>query len=129
MRHPRGGITGRDDSPRFAIVGFVLAAVFVQMRLLANLSDGMVAAEQNRRSPLGEMFNEVPDRVSGRSDADRCQVCLGGSPVWGFFVAVLAVFVAYIRVQGKVAGGARYPVGRWRTGWLRSRCHRCWQPV
>ncbi|MCA9028864.1 MAG: CDP-alcohol phosphatidyltransferase family protein [Planctomycetaceae bacterium] len=88
----------------FAIVGFVLAAVFVQMRLLANLFDGMVAVEQNRRSPLGEMFNEVPDRVSDAATLIGAGYALGGSPVWGFTAAVLAVFVAYIRAQGKVAG-------------------------
>ena len=35
-----------------------------QYGLLANLLDGLVAVEGGRRSPTGELFNEVPDRVS-----------------------------------------------------------------
>ena len=92
------------QNPTFAVWGFLLAAVFVQLRLLANLFDGMVAVEQNRRSPLGEMFNEVPDRVSDVAILIGAGYSLGGCDVWGFVAAVLAVFVAYVRVQGKVAG-------------------------
>ena len=90
--------------PVFAVWGFLLAAVFVQLRLLANLFDGMVAVEQNRRSPLGEMFNEVPDRVSDAAILIGAGYALGGCPVLGFVCAVLAIFVAYVRVQGKLAG-------------------------
>jgi phosphatidylglycerophosphate synthase len=90
--------------PSLTISGFLLAAVFVQVRLLSNLFDGMVAVEQNRRSPLGEMFNEVPDRVSDAASLIGAGYALGGCPVLGFVAAVLAVFVAYVRVQGRVAG-------------------------
>src|SRR5205823_1521752 len=40
---------------------WVAGAVFVQVRLLANLYDGMVAVLREVASPLGELFNEVPD--------------------------------------------------------------------
>src|SRR6478672_1892595 len=42
----------------------VAGAVCVQLRLLANLLDGMVAVASNRTSKLGELFNEFPDRLS-----------------------------------------------------------------
>ena len=43
---------------------WLAGAVLVQLRLLANLYDGMVAVLRQVASPVGELFNEVPDRVS-----------------------------------------------------------------
>jgi phosphatidylglycerophosphate synthase len=43
---------------------FVLAALFVQARLLANLLDGMIAVGSGQASPEGELYNEVPDRIA-----------------------------------------------------------------
>jgi phosphatidylglycerophosphate synthase len=40
------------------------AAVFIQLRLLCNLLDGMVAIEGGMRSAAGEVYNDLPDRVS-----------------------------------------------------------------
>lgn len=42
----------------------VLAVVFIQGRLLCNLFDGMVAIEYNKKSKVGDLYNEVPDRIS-----------------------------------------------------------------
>jgi phosphatidylglycerophosphate synthase len=47
-----------------ARVFFVLAALCVQGRLLANLFDGMVAVGSGQASPLGEIYNDVPDRIA-----------------------------------------------------------------
>src|SRR6185437_11072107 len=54
-------LTGRVTLPALA---WLAAAALVQARLLANLLDGMVAIESGRASRVGELFNEVPDRVS-----------------------------------------------------------------
>src|SRR5829696_3342840 len=43
---------------------WVAGAVGVQLRLLANMLDGMVAVASNRTSKLGELYNELPDRLS-----------------------------------------------------------------
>ena len=43
---------------------FVAAAIGVQLRLLCNLFDGMVAVEGGFRTKLGEIFNELPDRFA-----------------------------------------------------------------
>ena len=44
---------------------WLLLAVFgIQGRLLCNLFDGMLAIEHGVRSKYGELYNEVPDRVS-----------------------------------------------------------------
>src|SRR4051794_29283839 len=43
---------------------WLAGAACVHLRLLANLLDGMVAVAAGRTSKLGELFNEVPDRLS-----------------------------------------------------------------
>ena len=42
----------------------LLAAVFIQCRLLCNLFDGMVAIEGGKSTPSGELFNDIPDRIA-----------------------------------------------------------------
>src|SRR5947209_2865792 len=43
---------------------WLAAAVLIQLRLLANMLDGMVAVASGRATRVGELFNELPDRVS-----------------------------------------------------------------
>jgi phosphatidylglycerophosphate synthase len=83
---------------------WLLGAVLVQLRLLCNLIDGMVAIEAGKGSPEGELFNEVPDRVSDAATLIGLGYAAGGSPELGFLAAILAVFVAYVRAAVKVAG-------------------------
>src|SRR4051794_26088483 len=45
-------------------MAWLAAALLVLMRLLCNMWDGMVALLVGKGSPLGEIINEVPDRVS-----------------------------------------------------------------
>ncbi len=40
------------------------AAAAIQLRLLANLLDGLVAVEHGRKQATGDLWNEVPDRVA-----------------------------------------------------------------
>lgn len=40
---------------------YILTAVLIQLRLLCNLFDGMVAIEGKRFTKSGELFNEVPE--------------------------------------------------------------------
>ncbi|NDD92984.1 CDP-alcohol phosphatidyltransferase family protein, partial [bacterium] len=42
----------------------VSAAVLIQLRLLCNLLDGMVAIEHQKKSKTGDVYNEVPDRIA-----------------------------------------------------------------
>ena len=42
----------------------VFAAIFIQCRLLCNLFDGMVAVEGKKGTASGELFNDIPDRIS-----------------------------------------------------------------
>jgi phosphatidylglycerophosphate synthase len=83
---------------------FVLAALFVQLRLLANLLDGMIAVGSQRASPLGEIYNEVPDRVADVLILVGAGLALGGIPTLGYLAALVAVFTAYLRALGNSAG-------------------------
>lgn len=82
---------------------WVLGAVLVQLRLLANLLDGMVAIGRNIASPLGELFNEVPDRVSDTAVLLGVGVACGH---WGLGLAasLAAMSTAYVRNVGKASG-------------------------
>src|SRR5580692_3084670 len=42
----------------------IICVLGVQLRLLCNLLDGMVAVEHLQQTPLGVLYNELPDRVS-----------------------------------------------------------------
>ena len=97
---------------------WLLGAALVQLRLLCNLIDGMVAVEAGKGSPVGELYNEVPDRVSDAATLIGLGYAAGGSPVLGFLAAILAVFVAYVRAAVKVAARRKTIPARWqsRTG-------------
>jgi phosphatidylglycerophosphate synthase len=78
----------------------------VQLRLLCNLLDGMVAIEHRKHTTLGFLYNELPDRVSD----SLLFIALGyasGIPWIGWFAALLAALTAYIRVFGAALGFAQ----------------------
>ena len=83
---------------------FGLAALLVQLRLLANLLDGMVAVGSGRASPLGELYNEVPDRVADMFILLAAGFAAGGTPALGYLAALVAVLTAYLRAFGNAAG-------------------------
>jgi phosphatidylglycerophosphate synthase len=83
---------------------WLLGAGLVQLRLLCNLIDGMVAVESGKTSPLGELYNEIPDRISDAATLIGLGYASGGIPWLGFLAALLAVFVAHVRAAAKVAG-------------------------
>jgi phosphatidylglycerophosphate synthase len=94
-------LTGRVNVPA---VFWVAGALLVQARLTANLLDGMVAIESGRASRLGELFNEVPDRISDAATLIGLGHAAGGIPWLGDLAAVLALFVAYVRSAARNAG-------------------------
>ncbi len=82
---------------------WVIGAVLVQLRLLANLLDGMVAVGRGIASPLGGLWNEVPDRVSDTAVLVGLGVA-GASWSLGLAAALAAMATAYVRAAGKAAG-------------------------
>lgn len=84
---------------------FACAAVLILLRLLCNMLDGMVAVARDACTPLGELYNEIPDRVSDTATLVGLGFALGGLPLLGFTAALVAMFTAYIRAMGKAVGG------------------------
>jgi phosphatidylglycerophosphate synthase len=83
--------------------GLLGAAVCVQLRLLCNLLDGMVAIEGKRQSATSPLYNEVPDRIAD----SLLIVALGYAidmPSIGWYGALAAAVTAYIRVLGGALG-------------------------
>ncbi len=86
---------------------WLIAALGIQLRLLCNLLDGMVAVEGGRGSKSGEVFNDAPDRL-----ADILILVAAGYalpwPAWGgalgWAAATLAVLTAYVRLLGRALG-------------------------
>ena len=83
---------------------FLAAAGGIQLRLLANMLDGMVAIASGTASALGELYNEIPDRVSDTLILAGAGYALGGDPALGWAAALVAMFVTYIRALGKGMG-------------------------
>jgi phosphatidylglycerophosphate synthase len=96
------GLTSLPEHP--SRLCFLLAAGLIQLRLLCNLIDGLVAVEGNMRSPTGELYNEVPDRLSDAAVLIGAGYAAHSSPTLGYIAALAAVFVAYSRAVGKGCG-------------------------
>ena len=80
-------------------VGWLAAAICIQLRLICNLLDGMVAIEGGKRSATGAIWNEAPDRF-----ADTLLLVgagIGSGVPWaGVAAAWAAVMTAYVRALG-----------------------------
>ena len=85
-------------------IWWIAGAVLVQLRLGANMLDGMVAIQRDQVSPVGELYNEVPDRISDAAILIGLGYAAGGWPLLGYVAALAAVFTAYVRATAKVAG-------------------------
>ncbi|HEX5379099.1 MAG TPA: CDP-alcohol phosphatidyltransferase family protein [Phenylobacterium sp.] len=87
------------------------AGVCIQLRLICNLLDGMVAVEHGKGGPSGPIWNELPDRIADALflvGAGYCASLAGftlGAPL-GWAAAVLAVLTAYVRELGRGLGFA-----------------------
>ena len=78
----------------------IAAALFIQLRLLCNLFDGMVAIEGGLASKDGPFWNEFPDRVAD------ILILVGAGLACGFVAlgwaaACMAVLTAYVRELGR----------------------------
>ena len=96
-------------SPVPRALALIFAALAIQLRLVCNLMDGMVAVEHGQGGPHGPIWNELPDRV-----ADALFLIAAGygalraGAAWGeplgWLCAVLAVLTAYVRELGRGLG-------------------------
>jgi phosphatidylglycerophosphate synthase len=91
------------------VIVLVIAAAAIQLRLLCNLMDGLVAVEHERGSFAGPIWNELPDRF-----ADALFLVAAGygaqaaglrdASALGWLAALLAVICAYVRELGRALG-------------------------
>ena len=78
-------------------------ALGIQLRLLANMLDGLVAVEGGKKSATGPLFNERPDRV----EDELLIIAAGyacGMPELGYGATILAFGTAYVRATGGALG-------------------------
>ncbi len=96
--------TDQDTATRLLLL---VGIIGIQGRLLCNLLDGMVAVEGKLRSPVGAIYNDLPDRISDTL------IIMGvgyGMTVWplaptlAWAATVMAVLTAYIRLLGGSCG-------------------------
>lgn len=94
-------------SPGWRSVLFIAAGLGIQLRLLCNMLDGMVAVGSGKQSRIGEILNDLPDRISD------CLILVGAGYAvrecnWGvetgWVAAILAVMTAYVRLLGGSLG-------------------------
>ena len=90
---------------------FLGAAVGIQLRLLCNPFDGMVAIEGGLKSKSGEIFNELPDRFADWAVLLGAGHAAGAGlhgPQLGWAAALLAILTAYVRALGSAAGASAH---------------------
>jgi phosphatidylglycerophosphate synthase len=95
------GSTLTEGFPRIAFL--VASAALIQMRLLANLLDGIMAVEEGGKTPAGPVYNEFPDRVADSLFLVAAGYASGWSAL-GWVAALLAAIIAYIRLLGGSLG-------------------------
>lgn len=97
-----GAMLMADESRWFWLGG----ALGIQLRLMANMLDGLVAVEGGQASATGALFNELPDRIE---DALLIVAAAYAAdvPELGYGATILAVATAYIRATGGALGLAR----------------------
>ena len=102
-------VAGDQASTAGILAAWLGAIACIQLRLVCNLMDGMVAVEGGKGSPVGAIYNDAPDRVAdvlimvgaGYSGAgDPGVVKLFHVIPLGWCCAIVAVWTAYLRVLG-----------------------------
>ena len=92
----------------------VLTVCGMQLRLLCNLFDGIVAIEGGFKTKSGEIFNELPDRFSDAFIFIGAAYSFPGF-TWtrelGWAAATLAVVTAYVRALGAGMGAGQQFTG------------------
>ena len=137
LAHALGRARVRPNSVSIASVGFALiagvafhivpsltpgrqatallaAAAAIQLRLLCNMLDGMLAVEEGLKTRTGDVYNDLPDRVAdvlilvGAGYSIRY---LPAGAALGWAAAVVALFTAYVRLLGGSLGVTQHFIG------------------
>ena len=103
---------------RFGVGGnwrlLVGAAVAIQLRLLCNMLDGLLAVEGGFKSKLGDLYNEIPDRIADVAILVGAGYAVATMPyggILGWSAALLAVLTAYLRLLAGSLGAQQLFIG------------------
>jgi phosphatidylglycerophosphate synthase len=86
------------------------AAICIQVRLLANMLDGLIAVEGGHQTKMGELYNEIPDRIADvlfLVSAGYASKHAAWAVALGWSASVLALGTAYVRALGARRGAAQ----------------------
>jgi phosphatidylglycerophosphate synthase len=89
---------------------WLVAAAGIQLRLLCNLFDGMVAVEGGKAGPTGGVYNELPDRLADSLTLIGIGYAIGW-PQLGLWSSLGAAMTAYVRVLGASLGTPHFFFG------------------
>jgi len=90
------------------------AAAGIQLRLLCNLLDGMIAVEEGFKTRTGDIYNDLPDRLADvviLVGAGYSARFFAGGVTLGWAAAVMAVFTAYVRLLAGSLGVTQHFIG------------------
>lgn len=89
-----------------SVAHYLFAALMIELRLLANMLDGLIAIEGGKQTPTGVLYNDVPDRFADALFLIGAGYGTGAD--WGvalgWLAALLAVMTAYVRALGASLG-------------------------
>ena len=106
-----GGIAGwawwMAPTSSFGYIFLLIAFLGIQGRLICNLVDGLMAVEGGLKTKTGELFNEIPDRISDSLIFIGAGLSTS-APTWGWAAALTAMATAYIRVLGASMGAPHF---------------------
>ncbi len=97
------------DGPRILLL--LIAAAMMPLRLLCNLFDGMLAVEGGLKSPVGGIYNELPDRFADTlflAGAGYAVADLAWGAQLGWAAATFSIIVAYVRALGVTLGTPQF---------------------
>src|ERR1044071_5492501 len=96
-------LSGKTLDAKQRFLWLLVAAAGIQLRLLCNLLDGMVAVEGKMGSKTGEIYNDFPDRIADPLIIVPAGYAIGFAAL-GWAAGLLAVMTAYVRVLGGSMG-------------------------
>ena len=85
----------------------LLAPVFIMLRMMCNLLDGMVAIERDMTSPQGEALQDAVDRLADSFTVLGAAFSPIGDLRLGIVAITLMLISSYVGIQKKAVGGSR----------------------
>ena len=92
-----------DDLPALLL----LVPVLAMLRLVLNLVDGQVARQTHTSHPMGEMWNELGDRLADVLFIGGLAFVPGVGPLLALSAAMAAVLASYVGITARAAGAPR----------------------